>query len=161
MLGDMRILAGVLCGVAACVPQVSYPPRAQVASPDPPPITDREIVGTWVGTSACRSSVTRTIELRLTLELDYVSVDSCKTYVCEHTMVSARYETFAVGDAGGAASETVRLRGMLAGRGVSLYRFDRASGRSVHVLSGDVSIDGATFSGGVDDCGEFSLRKST
>jgi hypothetical protein len=101
------------------------------------------------------------MEVHLTVAVDHVSVDSCKTYVCEHTWLSARFETFAVGDAGGPGSRTVHLRGMLAGRGVSFYRFDRASEQSVHVLSGDVSIDGATFSGGADDCGQLSLRKST
>jgi hypothetical protein len=162
MVSDVRFLAAVLCGLTACSPQVLHPPRAHVGPPEPPPITDREIVGTWVGTTVCRGIATQpAMGLHLTIELDYVSVDSCKTHVCEHTMVTGLFERSVIGDAGGTVPETVKLQGMLAGRGVSFYRFDRASGQSVHVLNGDVSIDGATFSGGVDDCGEFSLRKKT
>jgi len=161
MLRDWRLLMGVLCCVAACSPQIiTGPPRApsRVEPPDPPPITDREIVGTWVGTALCRGNE-RTVELLLTVKLDYVSVDSCKTYVCEHTIVTGVLQRIALGDAGATVQDTVRASGMLAGRGVSLYRIDHTSGQSVHVLSGDVSMDGATFSGGADDCGWFSLRK--
>src|SRR4029077_19566937 len=140
MLSDARFLAGLLCGVAACSPQILRPPRAPGGPPEPPPITEREIVGTWVGTTVCRGIGSRpAMEVQLTIKLDHLSVDSCKTYVCEHIWVTGLFERFALGDAG-RVPETVRLRGMLAGRGVSLYRLDRASGSSVHVLSGDVSI---------------------
>lgn len=161
-LSDGRLLFGVLFLVAACSPQLTGSPRASahVEPPDPPPITDREIVGTWVGTTVCRGiGSERTVELVLTIKLDYVSVDSCKTHVCEHTIVTGVLQRIAPGDAGTTVQETVRASGMLAGRGVELYRIDRTSGRSVHVLGGDVSMDGATFSGRADDCGGFSLRK--
>jgi hypothetical protein len=162
MLSDGRLLMGVLCWVAACSPQITGPPPAtpHLEPPDPPPITDREIVGTWVGTTLCRGiGSERTVQLLLTVKLDYVSVDSCKTHVCEHTVVTGVLQRISLSDAGATVQESVRASGMLAGRGVSLYRIDRTSGRSVHVLSGDVSMDGTTLSGGADDCGEFSLRK--
>src|SRR5262249_31421026 len=144
---------GVLCGVAACnlgcSPQIVGPARAssRVEPPDPPSISDRDIVGTWIGTAVCGGAgAARRVELVLTIELDYVSVDSCKTHVCEHTMVAGVLKRLALGDAGTPVQETVWAQGMLAGRGVSLYRKAGIWGQSIHVLSGDVSMDGATLS---------------
>jgi hypothetical protein len=94
----------------------------------------------------------------LTIALDHVSIDSCKTHVCEHTFVTGLFDRLARAQVGGGIPRTARVRGMLARRGVSLYRFDRESGHDVWMLSGDVSIDGSTFSG-TEECGEFSLAK--
>jgi hypothetical protein len=168
MFTERRFLFGLLCGVAACnlaAPQIVRParppqPSPQVEPPEPPPISDREIGGTWVGTTVCRDTGSeRTVELILTITLDYISADSCKTHVCERTAVTGVLQLLAMGDAGTTIQKTVRGQGSLAGRGVSLYRKAGIWGPSVHVLSGEVSLDGSTLSGGADECGDFSLRK--
>jgi len=76
-------------------------------------------------------------------------------------MVTGLLERFPTGQSAGAAPNVVRIRGQLEGRGVSLTRIDRESGQHVPVLDGYVSADGATFSGTIELCGEFSLRKTT
>jgi hypothetical protein len=157
------VLAALVCGLTACSPQIPYRQQMPVrpsGSPVSPSITEQEIAGTWVGTTVCSGVGPRSaINLQLTLEHDYVSVDSCKTYVCERTFVKGLFERVRPGDGSGAVHEKVRVRGMLEGRGVVLERFDLQSERYVRVLDGDVSIDGATLSGAIEDCGKFSLRR--
>jgi hypothetical protein len=165
MLAEPRFLVGFLCGLTACsfgAAQMPFVPRPQAGPPEPPPITDKDIAGTWVGSTLCRGlGPSLATGLRLTIALDHVDVLSCKTHICEYTIVSGRFERFPLGQTGEAATQVVRVQGELAGRGVLLERFDLGSGRHVPVLSVDMSTDGANLSGSLDECGEFSLHKAS